>query len=391
MERFHPQVQRYHPDHISPASSSLFHMPRGLFVVLILLLLTCSGAAIAPSHPLSQITPIDTNLTMAGYSITGVSSLGGAMGTLRITDTVDIGANELRASTITTGGMTITGDRITGFLQDDCPAGTAVHQIHSNGTFTCMDALTDGTSYLNRTGGRLTGPLNMTGNPITDIGTSRVRFNTSGTLLMEDQPVRGLPTPTASSDAMPYGTAQTSFLSRDGSDKMTGTLDMDGNDVTNIDTLTANSINVPGNDNLTVQDSMRVNGTVWVRGADLAELYPARKDLDPGTIVTVGTGGHVRPAGPGDESIGVVSTDPGHVMGRGTGDVPVALEGRVPVRMDEQLSPGEPVVPGEDGVGTRCRPPDTLTAPMRTVYCQSQSIGVVLEQPDEDRAMVVLD
>lgn len=391
MERFHLRGERYQSPPISRGDSSVSTMGRVLSVLLSICLLSVSGAAAAPAHPLSQITPIDTNLTMAGHSITGVHVLGGAMGALRVTDTLDLGSNELRAGTLTTGGMTITGDRITGFLQDGCPAGTAVADVHSNGSFTCLSTLTNSTGYLNSTGGRLSGPLNMTGHPITGIGSSMVRFGTDGQLMMQGQRITGLPAPVSSSDAMSYGLAQNTFLSRDGSDKMTGTLDMDGNDITNVDQITANTIDVPGHDNLTVRDSMRVNGTVWVRGADLAELYPADRSIAPGTIVSLGDDGLVQPAGSGDEAIGVVSTDPGHVMGRGQGDVPVALEGRVPVRVDGRFSPGDTVVPGHDGHGRPCDPPSTVPDWAHETYCDSQSIGIVKQQLNQTHAMVVLD
>ena len=91
--------------------------------------------------------------------------------------------------------------------------------------------------------------------------------------------------------------------------------------------------------------------------ADLAERYEADDAYAPGTILTLGGDKEVTMAYIGDDVFGVVSTDPAFLMNAVAGTdathPPVALIGRVPVRVIGTVSKGDKLVMGGAGVATK--------------------------------------
>jgi len=78
--------------------------------------------------------------------------------------------------------------------------------------------------------------------------------------------------------------------------------------------------------------------------ADVAEQYLADQEYDPGTVVTIGGVYEVTVCGLGDYPAGVVSTDPAYLMNSGlTAGLPIALVGRVPVRIFGSVMKGQKV------------------------------------------------
>jgi hypothetical protein len=89
--------------------------------------------------------------------------------------------------------------------------------------------------------------------------------------------------------------------------------------------------------------------------ADLAEKYTSDADYEPGTVVVVSF----------DEKseitkswlnaqrvLGVISTNPAHVMNSDCDGPPVALRGRVPVKVSGPIRKGQPLVSNPEGLGT---------------------------------------
>ncbi|MFC1522828.1 hypothetical protein ACFL6Y_10510, partial [Elusimicrobiota bacterium] len=84
-------------------------------------------------------------------------------------------------------------------------------------------------------------------------------------------------------------------------------------------------------------------------GADLAEMYPLQGEAEPGDVLEFGKGSgfKVRVAkGTSANIIGIVSTEPGMTIGwndmsknKLKGHVPVALSGRVPVKVTAENGP----------------------------------------------------
>jgi hypothetical protein len=81
-------------------------------------------------------------------------------------------------------------------------------------------------------------------------------------------------------------------------------------------------------------------------GADLAEKFPSNQSLAPGDVVSIDTANPeyvVKSVGANDKLvIGVVSTQPGYVLG--SSGYPIALAGRVPVKVTDE---GGAIAPGD--------------------------------------------
>lgn len=93
------------------------------------------------------------------------------------------------------------------------------------------------------------------------------------------------------------------------------------------------------------------------RYADLAEKYRADRSYPPGTVITVGGTAEVTASKEGDRAIGVISMYPAYLMNEGLADgIPVALKGRVPVRILGSVRKGDRLVAADHGCA-RSTPP----------------------------------
>jgi hypothetical protein len=83
--------------------------------------------------------------------------------------------------------------------------------------------------------------------------------------------------------------------------------------------------------------------------ADLAEKYIADQIYDPGTVVIFGGSKEITTtAKVGDTRVaGVISTDPAYLMNMSSTGLPVALRGKVPVKIIGQVSKGDLLVTSE--------------------------------------------
>lgn len=79
------------------------------------------------------------------------------------------------------------------------------------------------------------------------------------------------------------------------------------------------------------------------RYADLAEKYTADADYEPGTVVKIGGSAEITQttSHADTEVFGVISTDPAYLMNKDIDGLPVALQGRVPVKVVGKVRKGE--------------------------------------------------
>jgi hypothetical protein len=106
--------------------------------------------------------------------------------------------------------------------------------------------------------------------------------------------------------------------------------------------LTANTFNGNLNGNATTANY-----------ADLAEKYTTDVEYAPGTVVMVGGDEEVTAVtGPDCWVLGVISTNPAHLMNAGANGQPIALTGRVPVKLNVAVKKGDPIYPDVDGGAT---------------------------------------
>jgi hypothetical protein len=132
-----------------------------------------------------------------------------------------------------------------------------------------------------------------------------------------------------------------------GSGNITG-----GNVSVGIGTITVgNIVNGNGNGIGNIGTSSTYFNTVFAQAtsaqyADLAENYVADADYAPGTVVVFGGEAEITISkDAADERVaGVISTQPAHLMNAGQPGLPVALRGRVPVRVIGPVFKGDSLV-----------------------------------------------
>jgi hypothetical protein len=87
--------------------------------------------------------------------------------------------------------------------------------------------------------------------------------------------------------------------------------------------------------------------------ADLAEKYVTDVKYAPGTVVMVGGDEEVTAVtGPDCWVLGVISTNPAHLMNASANGQPIALTGRVPCKVNVAVKKGDPLYPDVDGGAT---------------------------------------
>jgi hypothetical protein len=86
------------------------------------------------------------------------------------------------------------------------------------------------------------------------------------------------------------------------------------------------------------------------RFADLAEHYLADATYEPGTVVMIGGDKEITASRWGKRAIGAVSTNPAYLMNSElAGGTPVALKGRVPVKVIGRVNKGDELIAADNG------------------------------------------
>lgn len=86
--------------------------------------------------------------------------------------------------------------------------------------------------------------------------------------------------------------------------------------------------------------------------ADLAEKYTTDKNYEPGTVIVVAQGGDSEATASfelGQRVIGVVSTNPAHVMNDESTGQAIGLTGRLPVKVTGPIKKGQTIIATPDG------------------------------------------
>ena len=118
--------------------------------------------------------------------------------------------------------------------------------------------------------------------------------------------------------------------------------------------------------------------------ADLAERFEADEDYEPGTVVKLGGSKEITMCDRTmcNEVFGVVSTNPAYVMNAG-GGIPVALQGRTPVKLIGSVKKGERLV-------SAGQPGYAMALKEDKYYDPRIVIGRSLEDTDGDTVMAVI-
>lgn len=113
-----------------------------------------------------------------------------------------------------------------------------------------------------------------------------------------------------------------------------------------------------------------IGQTAYVQGADLAERYIADNMYEVGTVLMIGGEKEVTAAQAGYRAIGTVSEKPGYLMNlqlTESNTVPVALKGRVPVKVIGNVKKGDRLIASDNGF-----------AKILTTECTSLVFGIAI-------------
>ena len=153
-----------------------------------------------------------------------------------------------------------------------------------------------------------------------------------------------------------------------------------GSNVTAIVNSAANGVGNIGSSG-TYFDTIFAKATT-AQYADLAELYVADADYEPGTVVSFG-GEHeisITTVSSDVRIAGVISTKPSYLMNSGQQGVfvlPLALTGKVPTRVVGNIAKGDMIVSAGNGMGMSCATPTIGTVIGKSLEDFSGSVGVI--------------
>jgi len=283
------------------------------------------------------------NVTGGNLTTTGITSTGSLTASTTITATGNVtGGNVNTAGNVVGGNLITTGTTNTGSL-------TASTTITATGNVTGGNLITGG--LLSVTGNITGGNIITTGRTSTGSLLVTTTIGASGNITGSNIITAGSVTATGNVTGGNIITA--GLITATGSITGSGTLTINsGNSAAAI-------INGGGNAVGNIGSISKYFNTVFATAttalyADLAECYLADADYEPGTVLSFGGTAEVTvSAQDHDVTVaGVVSTKPAYQMNSGLeGDhvVPVALTGRVPVKVVGPVTPGAMMVSAGNG------------------------------------------
>ena len=259
--------------------------------------LTANGAVdINNTVNVQGVSTFQSAINAPGQTITA-SVFAGAVSQVNITATNDNSTNYLAFVDGSSGGQDVEVD--TDFTYNPSTGLLSGTSTTMSGTIQ-GGTITDGTASL--TGGALTGV-----GSITTLGTITGTTLTDGTLSTNSGTITGGVGATFS------GTVTAGTFS-DGSATLTGGV---------------------------------LTGTATqAQYADLAEIYASDADYEPGTVVKLGGEKEITQTTSHNDTevFGVISTDPAYLMNKDAEGLPVALTGRVPVKVIGKVKKGERLI-----------------------------------------------
>jgi hypothetical protein len=132
-----------------------------------------------------------------------------------------------------------------------------------------------------------------------------------------------------------------------------------------------------------------IEGDFYGSGADIAELFYASEEITPGTVVEIDPENpmHVRISRTAYNTLvaGIYSTDPGAIFSSRNGDIPIAIAGRVPVKVNLENGP---INPG-DLLTTSSVPGEAMRCDDK-IKCLGATLGKALEGINTDGIITVL-
>ena len=327
------------------------------------------------STNLGNITASGTLHTLGDIEISNATIRSVSTSLVTINDALTItGSNTLTAGNyLSSGNITINTDKfiVTGSSGDTSIKGTlGVTGLTSTGglylssgdivfegsidnTFETTLTVVDPTQDRTITLPNVTGTIVTTG----DTGTVTSAMIADGTIVnadIADNTIRGAKL-NVSADSVTFQSVTASTFTGTASIASTVTLNADNSsNTTNYLTFSATAT---GNQSLKTDTDLNYNPSTNVlnttataaRYADLAEIYETDEEYEVGTVIMIGGEKEVTKSFVGYRAIGVISDRPAFLMNAEGKGQPVALKGRVKVKVVGPVKKGDELVAGNDG------------------------------------------
>jgi len=177
------------------------------------------------------------------------------------------------------------------------------------------------------------------------------------------------------------------------------------NPTSNIDT-NGNNITSTTTGNVSIGQDLKIYGDIWTQGADLAEIYTSPQKLETGDVVAINKekdNSIVKTSEKYQRTVtGIVSTNPGQTLNWQENGYPIALEGKVPVKMSSQsgeVQRGDRLAPSsQSGKAMKCDIKDVEQVEDFQEYkeiaahnqqCRNSTIGKALENSENKNQILV--
>ena len=307
-----------------------------------------------------NLTTTGTLHTLGTIEISGNNIRSTDSTTVRINDSLNV--NGVVSSTSVTSTGAISGTTITGSSTiqgtDLILTGSAGIQFEGStaDNFETTLVVVDPTADRTITIPNVTGTIVTTG----DTGTVTSTMIADGTIVngdIADGTIRGAKL-NVSADSVTFGNVTATNFTGIASVATAVTLGANNSNnetvyLTFSDTATGNQT-LETDTNLSYNPFTNILSTTATAAqyADLAEIYDTDKNYDVGTVVMVGGNKEVTECFVGKRAIGVISDRPAFLMNSKAKGQPVALKGRVKVKVVGDVKKGDELVAGNGGFAT---------------------------------------
>lgn len=317
-----------------------------------------------------NLTTTGTTHTLGTIEISGNNIRSTDSTTVRINDLLSVNGSVSATSISSTGaisGTTITG---TGAVSGTTITGSSTLQgtdlVLTSGGITFEGSVDDSfettLSVVNPTADRTITLPNITGTVVTtgDTGTITSTMIADGTIVnadIADGTIRGSKL-NVSLDSVTFGNVTATNFT--GTASVATTVTLGANNSNNETVYLVFSDTATGNQSLETDTSLSYNPSTNILSttatqaqyADLAEIYETDKKYEIGTVMMVGGNKEVTECFIGNRAIGVISERPAFLMNAKGKGQPVALKGRVKVKVTGPVKKGDELVAGNGGFAT---------------------------------------
>jgi hypothetical protein len=307
-----------------------------------------------------NLTVTGTLHTLGTIEISGNNIRSTDSTTVRINDSLSVNGGVSSTSVTSTGaisGTTITGSStIQG--TDLILTGSAGIQFEGStaDNFETTLVVVDPTADRTITIPNITGTIVTTG----DTGTVTSTMIADGTIVngdIADNTIRGAKL-NVSSDNVTFGNVTATNFT--GIASIATAVTLSANNTNNETVYLTFSDTATGNQSLETDTSLSYNPSTNILSttatqaqyADLAEIYETDKLYDVGTVVMVGGEKEVTECFVGKRALGVISNRPAFLMNSQAKGQPIALKGRVKVKVVGTIKKGDELVAGNGGFAT---------------------------------------